>query len=138
MPEPAISCVIDTSALVAILAREPEATALIEALGFYPHRILPPSCIVELCALRSLRVDMRAWLAEFIAEYDVAVMPMDIEIAWLAASAASRYGRGSEHAAKLNFGDCMSSAFARHLDVPLLYKGADFIHTDVTPALISD
>lgn len=138
MPEPAISCVIDTSALVAILAREPEATALIEALGFYPHRILPPSCIVELCALRSLRVDMRAWLAEFIVEYDVAVLPMDIEIAWLAASAASRYGRGSGHAAKLNFGDCMSYAFARHLDVPLLFKGADFIHTDVTPALISD
>jgi ribonuclease VapC len=138
MPDGPSSCVIDTSALAAILAREPDATGLVEALGFYPHRILPPSCIVELCSLRSLRIDMPAWLAEFIAEYDVAVLPMDAGVAWLAASAAARYGRGSGHAAKLNFGDCMSYAFALHLDAPLLFKGLDFIHTDVAPALMLD
>lgn len=138
MTDAPVACVVDTSALVAILAREPEATALIDALGFYPHRILPPSCVVELCSLRSLKIDMPAWLAEFVAEYDVAILPMDARVAWLAAAAATRYGRGSRHAAKLNFGDCMSYAFARHLDAPLLFKGTDFIHTDVTPAIMLD
>lgn len=134
MHEAATTCVIDTSALVAILAGEPEATSLVDALGYYPQRILPPSCVVELCSLRRLRVDMRAWLPAFIEEYNVAIVPMDAEIAWLAGKAAIRYGRGSQHPAGLNFGDCMSYAFARHFDAPLLFKGDDFAHTDMTPA----
>lgn len=128
------SCVIDTSALVGILAREPDSASLVEALGFYPHRILPPSCIVELCSLRRLDIDMRTWLLAFIEEYEVAVVPMDSEIAWLAAEAATRYGRGAGHAAKLNFGDCMSYAYARHLMIPLLFKGGDFAYTDIQAA----
>jgi ribonuclease VapC len=135
MPGAATSCVIDTSALVAILAREPDAPSLIEALGNHPYRILPPSCVVEFCSLRSLPVDIPAWLANFINEYEVAVLPMDADIAWRAAAAAIRYGRGSGHAAKLNFGDCMSYAFSRHFDAPLLFKGDDFTHTDLTSAL---
>ncbi|HTV71135.1 MAG TPA: type II toxin-antitoxin system VapC family toxin [Rhizobiaceae bacterium] len=135
MPEAATSCVIDTSALVAILAREPDAITLIDALGYYPHRILPPSCIVELCSLRTLPIDMPNWLSNFIDEYEVAVVPMSADIAWRAAAAAIRYGRGSGHAAKLNFGDCMSYAFSRHFDAPLLFKGDDFTHTDLTSAL---
>ena len=135
MPQAAISCVIDTSAMAAILAREPDSVSLAEALGSFPHRILPPSCIVEFCSLRSFGVDMQGWLAAFISEYDVAVLPLDAEIAWIAASAAMRYGRGSGHAAKLNFGDCMSYAFARHFDAALLFKGNDFAHTDIVPAL---
>lgn len=135
MSEAASTCVVDTSALVGILAREPDATSLIDALGFYPHRILPPSCIVELCSLRRLNVDMRAWLIDFIEDYEVAVLPMDSTIAWLAADAAARFGRGSRHSAKLNFGDCMSYAYSRHLQAPLLFKGSDFVHTDIQPAL---
>jgi ribonuclease VapC len=135
MAETVASCVIDTSAVVAVLAREPDAISLIETLGSFPHRILPPSCIVELCFLRKLGVDMRRWLSDFMLEYDVAVLPMDNRIAWLAAVAATRYGRGSGHPAKLNFGDCMSYAFARYLDAPLLFKGNDFTHTDIPAAL---
>ena len=129
------SCVIDTSAIVAVLAREPDAIPLIEALGSFPHRVLPPSCVVELCFLRRLGVDMKRWLSDFMHEYDVTILPMDSHIAWLAAEAATRYGRGSGHPARLNFGDCMSYAFARNLDASLLFKGEDFAHTDIKTAL---
>lgn len=135
MPDTVLSCVIDTSAIVAVLAREPDAVELVEALGQHAHRILPPSCVVELCFLRRLDMDMRHWLSEFMHEYDVAILPMEGRIAWIAAEAAIRYGRGSGHPAKLNFGDCMSYAFARHLNAALLFKGDDFAHTDITPAL---
>ena len=36
--------------------------------------------------------------------------------------------------ARLNFGDCMPYAVAKVHDVPLLYKGSDFSHTDIRPA----
>jgi len=137
MADPAFSCVIDTSAVVAILAREPDAASLIDAVGYYPGRILPPSCIVELCSLRRIDMNMRAWLLDFIAEYEIAVLPMDEQIAWIAADAALRFGRGSQHPAKLNFGDCMSYAYAHHFNAPLLFKGDDFAHTDITSALAS-
>jgi ribonuclease VapC len=37
--------------------------------------------------------------------------------------------------ARLNFGDCFSYALATITDRPLLFKGDDFRHTDVTPAI---
>ncbi|MGL5362722.1 MAG: type II toxin-antitoxin system VapC family toxin [Bosea sp. (in: a-proteobacteria)] len=48
-----------------------------------------------------------------------------------AADAMLRFGRGSGHPAKLNYGDCMAYAVAKVARVPLIYKGNDFIHTDV-------
>ncbi len=129
------ACVIDTSAIVAVHFSEPEAEAFAIRMGASPYRILPPSCIVEFCLLRREGHDMHGWIATFIEEYEVAVLAMTGEIAWLAADAALRFGRGSKHPAKLNFGDCMSYAFARHLNAPLLYKGDDFAHTDIMSAL---
>jgi uncharacterized protein with PIN domain len=35
----------------------------------------------------------------------------------------------------LNFGDCFAYALAKATGQPLLYKGNDFTHTDITPAL---
>lgn len=54
----------------------------------------------------------------------------------LAREAAQRdFGRGSGHPARLNVGECLSYAAAVQNGVPLLFKGDDFTHTDVTPAL---
>lgn len=58
------------------------------------------------------------------------------EPADLMARAAYRdFGKGSGHPARLNFGDCFAYALAQWLREPLLYKGEDFGHTDVRPAL---
>jgi ribonuclease VapC len=46
-----------------------------------------------------------------------------------------RFGRGSGHAADLNLGDCFAYALAKTRNLPLLFKGDDFIHTDIVPAL---
>jgi ribonuclease VapC len=43
------------------------------------------------------------------------------------------YGKG-RHAARLNFGDCISYALAKSLGVPLLYTGEDFNRTDIAAA----
>ena len=53
----------------------------------------------------------------------------------IAREAHRRFGRGSGHPAKLNFGDCFAYALAKELDEPLLFVGQDFIHTDVRRVL---
>lgn len=45
-----------------------------------------------------------------------------------------RFGKGTGHPAALNYGDCFSYAMARSLNTPLLFKGNDFIHTDLISA----
>jgi ribonuclease VapC len=52
----------------------------------------------------------------------------------VAEHAYAAYGRGSGSQAELNFGDCMAYALAKVSGEPLLFKGEDFTHTDVTPA----
>ena len=56
------------------------------------------------------------------------------EQAQIARQAYRDFGRG-RHPAGLNFGDCLAYALAKVLDEPLLFKGDDFGHTDVRPAL---
>jgi ribonuclease VapC len=127
--------VIDTSAIAAIFLREPDAFQLYQQIGRAADRVLPSSCIVEFTMLSRYGGDRQAWLAKLIEVNDLEVPPFTREMADIAASTAERYGRGSRHPARLNFGDCLSYAVARHLNAPLLYKGDDFRHTDIESAL---
>jgi ribonuclease VapC len=62
------------------------------------------------------------------------VEPFTEEQAQIARQAYRDYGKGSGHRAQLNFGDCFSYALARVKREPLLFKGDDFVHTDVRSA----
>ncbi len=42
---------------------------------------------------------------------------------------------GAESAAGPNFGDCFAYALARYFDEPLLFKGDDFVATDIKRVL---
>jgi ribonuclease VapC len=61
----------------------------------------------------------------------VEIMPVTAKQARLARAAYARFGKGRDHPAKLNFGDCFSYALAIDRDEPLMFKGNDFGHTDV-------
>ncbi len=61
------------------------------------------------------------------------LLAADIERVQIARGAFSRFGKG-RHRAALNYGDCFSYALAISLGEPLLCKGDDFIHTDVSLA----
>ena len=83
------------------------------------------------------RADGRPLLERFLRDFDVTIFGFDPRQARLAADAFERYGRGSGHAAKLNFGDCLAYAAASALGAPLLFKGGDFALTDIQPALVT-
>jgi len=71
---------------------------------------------------------------DLIREAAIVVEPVTEEQARLGRAAYRDFGKGSGHRAQLNFGDCFAYALARASGEPLLFKGADFTHTDISPA----
>lgn len=69
------------------------------------------------------------------AEAALAIVAFDETQVSMAMDAFLRFGRGRNHPARLNYGDCMAYALAKFLDAPLLFKGNDFSFTDVKCAI---
>ena len=72
---------------------------------------------------------------DLVREAQLVVDPATEAQARIAREAYRDFGRGSGHPARLNFGDCFAYALARMRAEPLLFKGGDFAHTDITPVL---
>ena len=72
---------------------------------------------------------------EFIREMSLIVEPVTREQADIGRAAYPDFGKGSGHPAQLNFGDCFAYALAKATGEPLLFKGTDFGHTDIRPAI---
>ncbi|HEY7337231.1 MAG TPA: type II toxin-antitoxin system VapC family toxin [Bryobacteraceae bacterium] len=127
--------VIDTSAMVAILAGESERSQYLEVIEAAEVRRMSVASFVEVSIVIDGRYGPEGLrdLDRFIARAGIELVPVDTEQGHLARDAFSRFGKG-RHRAGLNFGDCFSYALASVLDEPLLFKGDDFIHTDMTAA----
>ena len=127
--------VIDTSALVAILEHEPERTAFYEAIAATDRRLVSAVTYQEADQVLLARRGVNGLydLQDFLALIEAEIIPHDAHLADLAVSAFQRYGKGVDPKARMNFCDCSSYALAKHLDAPLLFKGDDFVHTDVAP-----
>lgn len=124
--------VIDTSALVAILQKEPERRPFIEAIEAADSRLMAVATFVEISIVIEARHGAEGLrdLDHFISRAAIELVPVDAEHGKLARSAFSRFGKG-RHRAGLNYGDCFSYALASQTGEPLLFKGEDFIHTDI-------
>ena len=68
---------------------------------------------------------------DLVGGMDIEIAPFTERQARLAREAFRDFGRGSGHRARLNLGDCFAYALAKDAGEPLLYKGDDFVHTDV-------
>jgi ribonuclease VapC len=130
--------VIDTSALMAILQAEPEALVFVRLLNEADRRLMSAANLLEagIVMLSRRGVPGLHEMDLFFLSAGIEIAPFDQDQAALARQAASRYGRG-RHPAGLNFGDCTAYALAKSEGLPLLFKGADFARTDVTPAAFS-
>lgn len=127
--------VADTSAFVAIFRLQPPAGSCERALADAARIVIPASCLVEAAMLRRPGKDFHEWFQSYTRLPVFEVAELTPPIIDVAVQAARRYGKGSGHSAQLNFGDCFSYATAKHADLPLLFVGDDFRHTDLTPAL---
>ena len=124
--------VLDSSAIVAIVLREPGSEQLASALDRAPTVGIGVPTLLEAGLVLSSRVpqDARLVLAEFLRRSEVAVIPFTEEHYQVAVDAFYRYGKG-RHPAALNFGDCLAYAVARVSGMPLLFRGDDFSKTDI-------
>jgi ribonuclease VapC len=125
--------IIDTSILVALLLREPDAPVLTRLMSTAPTRRLSSANYVELGAVIDGRRDpaLSGALDAKLRLLHIEVVPFTVQQAQIARLAYQQFGRGSGHPASLNMGDCFAYALARDLDEPLLFKGGDFASTDI-------
>lgn len=129
--------IIDSSALVAILKNEPEARAFTEAIVDADDPTMSAAGYLETGIVLDSKRDpvVSHQLDSVIAFLKIQIADVTHEQATVARRAHADYGRRSGSPAKLNFGDCFSYALAKVTQRPLLFKGDDFGHTDITPAI---
>jgi ribonuclease VapC len=129
--------IVDSSAIMAILNGEPESRSFAIALASAKNARMSAGTLIEL----SLVIDRlrdpvsTSWLDPFLARSRVEIVDVTAQHAKFARDAHRDFGRGSGHPARLNFGDCFSYALAKTTGEPLLFKGDDFGHTDLTSAV---
>jgi ribonuclease VapC len=128
--------VVDTSALMAVLFDEPERADFLARIRRSPRALICSANVLELRMVVRGRRGERAVLLldDFIRQAPFEwVAPGEVEVN-AAYAAFVLYGKGSGHAAGLNFGDVFSYALAKTRGLPLLFKGDDFAATDIEPA----
>jgi ribonuclease VapC len=126
---------LDTSALIAIVANEQEA-ALFATLIAENDCLLgaPTHFEAVMVAGRDASGGLYRDLLKIVSWKNVAILDFSAAHAAIAYRAYRDFGRGRGHRAGLNFGDCMAYAVASLASAPLLFKGDDFVHTDIPAA----
>nr|WP_268931110.1 MULTISPECIES: type II toxin-antitoxin system VapC family toxin [unclassified Mesorhizobium] len=132
-----MTVVIDTSAILAILKQEPDAPVIAQRLAGNQLMFMSAATLMECGTVVVGRYGAAgtAELRGLLERLKVTIVALTAEHAQAGIEAYALYGRGTGHPAKLNMGDCFSYALARTRNLPLLFKGNDFIHTDIEPAL---
>ncbi|KJE22333.1 hypothetical protein FF36_03402 [Frankia torreyi] len=128
--------IVDSSALVAIIRAEPEAPRYAAALANAASPAMSAVNYVEAAVVvDSVRDPVASRrFDELVRVADIEVVAVTAEHAALARQAYRDFGRGSGSPARLNFGDCFAYALTAARREPLLFKGLDFIHTDLVAA----
>ena len=128
--------IVDTSAIMAILRGEPERTTFTELIFRTPHLTMSAASRVELTAVITRSYPhLKEAAVHLLGSGSIALAPLSVTQANIASDAYAMFGRGTGHPANLNFGDCFAYALAIETGRPLLFKGNDFIHTDVLCAV---
>ncbi|QKT06701.1 type II toxin-antitoxin system VapC family toxin [Gordonia sp. X0973] len=128
--------IVDTSAIVAILAGEDDARRYATALArqqavMSAGTYLECSIVIDRKGVPEASRAFDSWMKAT----GIEVVPVSVEQSRIARRAYADFGKGSGHRAGLNFGDCFAYALAVERDEPLLWKGDDFTHTGVRCAL---
>ncbi|MBF9235621.1 type II toxin-antitoxin system VapC family toxin [Microvirga alba] len=128
---------LDASAVLGILLQEEDREELLERIeaATTPLTTSPVAVmesVANLASKGSIPVEKaNEIVAEFMKTLNVRNVPITPEIGARAIRIFAKYGKGQNHPARLNMGDCFAAAVAKNYGIPLLYKGNDFIHTDL-------
>jgi len=124
---------VDTSALMAIVLKEPEADACKAALAAEDEILISAGTVAEALIVAARR-NVDAEVGSIIDRLGFEVVAVTPAFARRIAEAYRRWGRGL-HPAALNFGDCFAYEVAKEHACRLLYVGDDFLKTDIEAVL---
>jgi len=129
--------IVDTSALIALLRLESDSRRFAEALVHETEVVMSAGSYLEAGIVidRSHNPRSSRLFDQLVREMNIEIVPVTVEQARIAREAYRDFGKGSGHPAGLNYGDCFSYALAKERNESLLYKGNDFVHTDVRSTL---
>ena len=127
--------IVDSSALLAVLLREPDSERYETAIATAPHCCMSAVNVLETSIVVEGRGGAAAGheLDTFLERAGIALAPVTTEQVQAARVAWRRFGKGN-HPARLNLGDCFAYALAKAAGEPLLFKGDDFSRTDIEAA----
>ena len=127
--------IVDSSALVAIVLREPGWEAIVARLGAATSPAIGAPTLAEAGLVLTAKIGAKARivLSRLLQESGLSIVPFGEEHWRVAVEAYARFGKG-KHPAALNFGDCLTYAVAQLAGQPLLFVGSDFSKTDLRPA----
>lgn len=131
---------IDTSAIVAILADEPDADIYYRAIEAAASRFVGAhvrlETVINVARILEIKFSQaQALYDEFLRVAGLESIPITDAVSRIAVDAYARFGKGQRHPAQLNFADCLSYACAVSLSAPILFKGSDFSRTDLRSAI---
>lgn len=129
--------IVDSSALIAVALGEPDYRPYKEAMLNGRPLVVSAGSFLEASIVIDGKGDpvFTRRFDELFDAFGIEIVDMTAAQVRIARQAYRDFGRGSGHAARLNFGDCFSYALAVHRDEPLLYKGDAFGHTGIRSAL---
>jgi ribonuclease VapC len=128
--------VLDTSAIIAMTFDEPERDVFVDVIGAQALLVMSAATLHEtsvVAARKKRDANAAGLIEEFIINFRVGVVSLDADDARAARDAYFRYGKGF-HPAGLNLADCFSYSLAKSRNESLLFKGTDFLKTDIVPA----
>jgi ribonuclease VapC len=130
--------IVDSSAIIAILLKEPGYERLRDGLAVAEQASIGAPTVVESSMVLCARLGRagKTLLARFLEEAEIEVLEFTADHWTVAADAFIHYGKG-RHPAGLNFGDCMTYAVAKLAGEPLLCLGDDFPATDLELASLA-
>jgi len=125
--------IVETSALMAIALGEPERQAFLERIAEASRPMILATSVLEavlaVCRRKGIRPrEAYEIIVELAEELRISIVGFYPDMLPLAIDARRRYGAGKN---RLNMGECLAYAAARHYRAELLYKGDDFALTDV-------
>jgi ribonuclease VapC len=129
--------IIDTSALMAIVAMEDDAARYAEAMRAAGDQLaMSAATLIEVSMVAEGRggEGIAARLDALLDFAGIEIADVTTRHAAIARNGWRRFGKG-RHKAGLNLGDCFAYALAIERNQPLLFKGDDFAQTDVKRAL---
>jgi ribonuclease VapC len=125
--------VVDSSALIAVLFNEPDKQIFQDIIDGDERCVMSAVNAHETaCVLRGrLGAGAVARFWQWLIDNEIEIVPFDEVQVHAAAVAFDRYGKRIHSTAQLNLADCAAYALAKTMNCPLLFKGNDFMATDI-------